>query len=108
MSAAPAYHPPMGERRHISLSPKLRKLVDGVLRSGRYRTEGDVLSDALELLAAKNAEHDAALESLRAGVRRGLADVKAGRVVPAELLTVESVMAPVRKRRAHRRPRKSA
>jgi Arc/MetJ-type ribon-helix-helix transcriptional regulator len=99
----------MDPRKRLNLPPKLRKIVDRALRSGRYRTENEVLADALELMAAKNAEHDAYLESLRAGARRGMADVKAGRVIPAELVTVDSIMASVRKRQSSsRRHRKSA
>jgi Arc/MetJ-type ribon-helix-helix transcriptional regulator len=89
-------------------SPKVQKLLAKQMRGGRYKSESDVLLDALELLDLRNSELDAHLEAMRAGVRRGLADSKAGRTVPSEEVTVESIRALAKFRAGQRKLRKSA
>ncbi|HMN40474.1 MAG TPA: hypothetical protein PKE29_06475 [Phycisphaerales bacterium] len=90
-----------------NLPPRVKKLIVRQMRRGRYKSEGDVLMDALELLDLRNDEFDASLEAMRAGVRRGLADAKAGRTVPIERVTVDSVRT-LAKSTAARKLRKSA
>jgi putative addiction module CopG family antidote len=56
----------------ISLSSKLRKLIAKEMDAGRYESEDELLADALQALA----ERRSAIE----GIRRGLEDMKAGRM----------------------------
>lgn len=59
---------------------QLADYADELVKAGRYASRDDVLKESLRLLELKErrrAELDAALE-------RGLADVEAGRVIPAD------------------------
>ena len=58
------------------LAPDIRRLIASELASGVYADEQDVLRQALSILAERR-------ETI-AGVRRGLADVEAGRVQPLD------------------------
>ena len=58
------------------LAPDIRRMIADELALGRYVDEQDVLRQALSVLAEQR-------ETI-AGVRRGIADVAAGRVTPLD------------------------
>ncbi|XBY46184.1 type II toxin-antitoxin system ParD family antitoxin [Methyloraptor flagellatus] len=59
---------------------KLEGFVAELVRSGRYGSEAEVVTEALRLLQAQ--EHK--LAALDEAIARGIADADAGRVKPAE------------------------
>jgi len=68
---------------NVSLGPRYRKLTDDLVASGRYGSASEVIRAAMRLLEADERE----TRETVAGIRRGLADVAAGRVRPvAEVL----------------------
>jgi antitoxin ParD1/3/4 len=71
---------PKSAVRDLPLSGRQRKLVADLVKSGRYDSEKHVVDAALKLLEAEERDYAECVE----GIRRGLADVAAGRVVPAE------------------------
>jgi antitoxin ParD1/3/4 len=54
--------------------------IQNQLRNGRYNNASEVVRDALRLLE----ERERKLAALDAAIARGLADIEAGRVYPAE------------------------
>jgi antitoxin ParD1/3/4 len=54
--------------------------IQGQLASGRYNNASEVIRDALRLLE----EREGKLAALDAALMRGVADIEAGRVTPAE------------------------
>lgn len=64
---------------HADIGPSLETFVSGLVASGRYPSESEVLREAVRLFQ----EREAKLASLDASIARGLADVAAGRVTPA-------------------------
>lgn len=64
---------------HADIGPSLETFVSGLVTSGRYPSESEVLREAVRLFQ----EREAKLASLDAAIARGLADVAAGRVTPA-------------------------
>lgn len=63
-----------------ALDPQDEAFIDEAVRSGRYASRGEVISDGLQLVR----EREEWLATVRAGVQRGLDDVEAGRVVDLE------------------------
>lgn len=63
---------------HISLTPKLEKMIRDKVESGDYNNASEVVREALRLMAAEEAEYQAKLQSLRAlleaGERSGIAE----------------------------------
>jgi putative addiction module CopG family antidote len=59
---------------NVRLKPEDMERVREKVASGAYRDEAEVMSDALDALAQRDAALDAALEE-------GMADIRAGRVV---------------------------
>jgi antitoxin ParD1/3/4 len=60
-----------------ALDPQDEAFIDEAVKSGRYSSRADVISDGLQLVR----EREEWLAAVRAGVQRGLDDVEAGRVV---------------------------
>lgn len=63
----------------VTLEDELEQVIQDLVRSGRYRSEGEVIRDGLRLIE----ERDRKLAALDAALTRGRADVEAGRVHPA-------------------------
>lgn len=59
---------------------KLEEVVDRLVASGRYNSKSEVLREGVRLVE----EREKRLEALDAALARGMADVEAGRVKPAE------------------------
>jgi antitoxin ParD1/3/4 len=60
----------------VNLGSQLESVVTKLVEVGRYNSRSEVLREGVRLVQ----EREARLETLHAGIRRGLADVKAGRV----------------------------
>ena len=63
----------------VDLGKPLEKVVDRLVKSGRYNSKSEVLREGVRLVQ----EREARLASLDAAIARGLADAEAGRVKPA-------------------------
>lgn len=74
---------------HITLPPKLEELVRKKIESGLYDDAGEVIRDALRLMAAQDEAYHAKLDRLRtaleAGERSGFAEDFAMDKLQAEL-----------------------
>lgn len=60
-----------------ALDPQDEAFIEEAVKSGRYASRGQVISDGLQLVR----EREEWLAAVRAGVQRGLEDVAAGRFV---------------------------
>ncbi|MBW6421194.1 type II toxin-antitoxin system ParD family antitoxin [Rhizobium sp. XQZ8] len=65
-----------------NLGKPLEDYVDELVKSGRFNSSSDVLREGLRLLKIKE-RHQAELDD---ALQEGLADVEAGRVIPADEL----------------------
>jgi antitoxin ParD1/3/4 len=64
------------------LGEKLEAVVADLVANGRYNSKSEVLREGVRLVQEREARLDAALD-------RGLADIEAGRVHPAEEVFAE-------------------
>ncbi|HYG25542.1 MAG TPA: type II toxin-antitoxin system ParD family antitoxin [Caulobacteraceae bacterium] len=60
----------------VNLGNQLEGVVTELVKSGRYNSRSEILREGVRLVQ----EREARLKALDAGIRRGLADAKAGRV----------------------------
>ena len=75
----------------VDLGDRLEGVVEDLIRNGRYQSKSEVLREGVRLVQ----EREAQLASLEAAIKRGVADLKAGR-----LLTEEEVFAELEARYA--------
>jgi antitoxin ParD1/3/4 len=64
----------------INLGSELEAFVAEMVASGQYRSKLDVIGEGVRLLQ----EREAQLSAIDAAISRGIADLDAGRSVPAE------------------------
>jgi antitoxin ParD1/3/4 len=64
----------------VNLGEKLEATVDKLVSEGRYGSRSEVLREGVRLVE----EREAALKRFEAEIQKGLDDVAAGRVYPAE------------------------
>ena len=69
---------------HIALDPQGEELIQRLLDTGRYESPSAVVRDALQLLEDEEAANEARRASLMASVDKAIADLEAGRGIPAE------------------------
>ena len=67
------------------LGANLEAVVEDLVKNGRYNSKSEVLREGVRLVQEREAE----LAELNASLDRGIADVKAGRVRPAEEVFAE-------------------
>lgn len=82
------------------LPSRIQRRVDKHVKSGRFETAEDVLVEALRLLDERQAEVRALDKKIQRAVDRGLADIRAGRSVPLEELSVQRIREGTTARRA--------
>ncbi len=75
----------------VSLPDGLVEVIDGWVRDGAYGSRTDVLSEALLLLADRDADRERAREAVRAKVVEGIEAIEAGDVHPGERIFDELV-----------------
>jgi antitoxin ParD1/3/4 len=83
---------------NVSLTPELERFVQTRVASGRYQTASEVVREGLRLLEEREQAREAALEELRAKIRRGTEEAEKG-----ELLDGETVFEEIRRLSARRR-----
>lgn len=64
--------------RNVVLTEHHEKVIERLVRSGRYRNASEVLRDGLRLVEQREAEDTAKLKALRAAARRGIAALDRG------------------------------
>jgi antitoxin ParD1/3/4 len=65
---------------NVELSSEMAKLVSRIVESGRYRSAGEVVEEALELLQNRDATQESRIQELRRAIDEGLADLDKGNV----------------------------
>ncbi len=73
----------------IHLWPDHAALAERLVASGRFDSVGEVVMHAFRLLEDQEAAREARLAKLHAHIAEGLADIEAGRTVPAEEVFAE-------------------
>ncbi len=68
------------ERMTITLTTEMADSVRGAVQAGEYASSSEIIREALRDWKHKKAVQGCQLEELRAEIRDGLSDVKAGRV----------------------------
>jgi antitoxin ParD1/3/4 len=76
---------------NVSLTPELEQFVESRVASGRYQTASEVIREGLRLLEEREQTREAALEELRAQLRRGVEQADRG-----ELLDGDAVFEEIR------------
>jgi len=89
---------PIRSSLDISLTPELEQFVESRVASGRYQTPSEVVREGLRLLAEREQAGEAAVEELRAKIRRGVEQADRG-----ELLDGDAVFEEIRQMSARRR-----
>jgi antitoxin ParD1/3/4 len=64
----------------VNLGPKLEATVDNLVKNGRYGSRSEVLREGVRLVE----EREERLKVFDEAIQRGIADLDAGRVKPAE------------------------
>ena len=80
----------MARNPSISLTNHQQEFVQSLVTSGRYHGVSEVIRAGLRLLEDEEARKQASLDSLRAGIAAGDADIAAGRIHdfdPARIIT---------------------
>lgn len=67
------------------LGANLEAVVEDLVKNGRYNSKSEVLREGVRLVQEREAE----LAELNASLDRGIADIKAGRTLPAEQVFAE-------------------
>lgn len=67
--------------RQVVLTEHHAKIIDRLVKSGRYRNASEVLREGLRMIERREALEDAKLEVLREAARIGFADIDRGRFV---------------------------
>jgi antitoxin ParD1/3/4 len=83
---------------NVSLTPELEQFVQSRIASGRYQTASEVIREGLRLLEEREQTREAALEELRAQLRRGVEQADR-----RELLDGDAVFDEIRQLSARRR-----
>jgi antitoxin ParD1/3/4 len=58
--------------RNVVLTEHQERVIEGLVRSGRYRDASDVVREALRLLERREAEDEARSEALRQAAEKGI------------------------------------
>ncbi len=83
---------------NVSLTPQLEQYVQRKLDTGLYTSASEVVRDGLRLLQERDRLFEGRLECLRSEVRRGIADLDAGRSVPLNRAAIHRIKTKGRER----------
>jgi antitoxin ParD1/3/4 len=72
------------ERMTVALPMEMAATIKLAVKSGDYASSSEVFRDAIRDWQHKRHLQQQEIENIKAGVQRGLADLKAGRTKPAE------------------------
>jgi antitoxin ParD1/3/4 len=64
--------------RNVVLTDRQAKLIDSLVRKGRYQNASEVLREGLRLIETREAEDAAKLQALRAAADAGIAAIERG------------------------------
>lgn len=67
--------------RNVVLTDHHEKVIEELVRSGRYQNASEVLREGIRLIEKREAADKAKLEAFTAAVQAGLDDLEAGRYV---------------------------
>jgi antitoxin ParD1/3/4 len=87
---------------NVSLTPSLRRLVDGKVASGRYQSASEVFREALRLLEEHDRLRRRQLRKTREQVAVGLAEARRGELLDGEQVFEELLPPTPRKRRSRK------
>ena len=68
------------ERMTITMPSEMASMVQAVVDSGDYATVSEVIREAVREWRAKRVNHQQELRALKSDIRKGLADLEAGRL----------------------------
>jgi antitoxin ParD1/3/4 len=74
---------------NVSLTPELEKMLAAKVASGMYNSVSEVVREALRLLNDHDELKRLKFEDLKREAQKGLDDIEAGRVAPADDVFVE-------------------
>jgi antitoxin ParD1/3/4 len=83
---------------NVSLTPSLRRLVDGKVASGRYQSASEVFREALRLLEQHDRLRQRQLKKTREQIEVGLDEARRGELLDGEQV-FEELVRPARNRR---------
>jgi antitoxin ParD1/3/4 len=89
---------------NVHLTPKLERLVQNKVQSGRYNSASEVVREALRLMEQKDEFRALRLRELRQRMDRGLAEAARGEGVDGETF-MSSLMDGLDSRHAKRKAR---
>ena len=75
---------------NVSLPPELEHRVRKHVASGLYGSASEVIREALRLFEAYQTVRVENLASLKADIAKGLADERAGRVAPMDMMAIKA------------------
>lgn len=94
--------------RNVVLTSHHDRIIDSLVKSGRYQNASEVMREGLRLVESREAIESAKLKALRRAAHTGLADLEAGRFVEIDgdglPELIATLAAPTSKRKATRKP----
>jgi antitoxin ParD1/3/4 len=88
--------------RNVVLTEHHEKVIERLVKSGRYQNASEVLRDGLRLVEERDAEHAAKLKALREAVNLGFKDLDEGRYVELSEREIAPYIAEIGRRAAKR------
>jgi antitoxin ParD1/3/4 len=76
---------------NVHLTPKLERLVQNKVQSGRYNSASEVVREALRLMEQKDELRSIQLQELRSRVDKGLAQAERGEGADGEMFMQELI-----------------
>jgi antitoxin ParD1/3/4 len=93
---------------NVSLTTQLEQYVQHKLASGLYSSASEVVRDGLRLLQERDRLFKGRLGQLRTEIRRGVADLDAGRSSPFDRAAIDRIKTKGRERLQTKRRKKRA
>ena len=89
---------------NITLTPKLANIVKKQMSTGKYRSAGAVVGEALQLLQSSNRTDEEKLADLKREIALGLEQLDRGEGIEFDDAVVAEVCRAGRERQKRRRP----